>query len=139
MDGRAGLILATGMAIPSSALRQRGYVARLASCGMAAVAIGREGAAGPVAVPAYSVGLRASAEKQLAALDKPIRERVAAAIDALAETPRPSGAIAMQGAAGLLRIRVGSYRVIYTALMRLSSCIGCVSGVVRGPVAEGGG
>jgi mRNA interferase RelE/StbE len=54
------------------------------------------------------------AEKQLAALDKPIRERVAAAIDALAETPRPSGAIAMQGAAGLLRIRVGSYRVVYT-------------------------
>jgi mRNA interferase RelE/StbE len=65
-------------------------------------------------VPAYSVGLRASAEKQLAALDKPVRERVAAAIDALAETPRPSGAIAMQGAAGLLRIRVGSYRVVYT-------------------------
>ncbi len=45
-------------------------------------------------MPAYSVGLRASAEKQLAALDKPVRERVAAAIDALAETPRPSGAIA---------------------------------------------
>jgi mRNA interferase RelE/StbE len=65
-------------------------------------------------VPAYSVGLRASAEKQLAALDRPVRERVAAAIDALAETPRPSGAIAMQGAAGLLRIRVGSYRVVYT-------------------------
>lgn len=65
-------------------------------------------------MPAYSVGLRASAEKQLAALDKPVRERVAAAIDALAETPRPSGAIAMQGAAGLLRIRVGSYRVVYT-------------------------
>ena len=64
-------------------------------------------------MPAYSVGLRASAEKQLAALDKPVRERVAAAIDALAETPRPSGAIAMQGAAGLLRIRVGSYRVVY--------------------------
>jgi len=65
-------------------------------------------------VPAYRVGLRASAEKQLAALDKPVRERVAAAIDALAETPRPSGTIAMQGAAGLLRIRVGSYRVVYT-------------------------
>ena len=65
-------------------------------------------------MPAYRVGLRASAEKQLAALDKPVRERVAAAIDALAETPRPSGAIAMQGAAGLLRIRVGSYRVVCT-------------------------
>lgn len=65
-------------------------------------------------MPAYRVGLRASAEKQLAALDKPIRGRVAAAIDALAETPRPPGAIAMQGAAGLLRIRVGSYRVVYT-------------------------
>ena len=65
-------------------------------------------------MPAYRVGLRAGAEKQLAALDKPVRERVAAAIDALAETPRPSGAIAMQGAAGLLRIRVGSYRVVYT-------------------------
>ncbi len=38
MDG-AGLILTTGMAIPRSAARQRAYVARLADCGMAAVAI----------------------------------------------------------------------------------------------------
>lgn len=53
-------------------------------------------------MPACSVGLRATAEKQLAALDRPVRERVAAAIDALAENPRPLGVIAMQGTAGLL-------------------------------------
>ena len=64
-------------------------------------------------MPTYSVVLRAGVEKQLAALDKPIRRRVAAAIDALATNPRPAGAIALQGVSGLLRVRVGDYRVIY--------------------------
>src|SRR5262249_1695610 len=74
---------------------------------------GRQGAPGTVTVPTYSVVLRAGVEKQLAALDKPIRRRVASAIDALAANPRPAGAIALQGMSGLLRIRVGDYRIIY--------------------------
>jgi mRNA interferase RelE/StbE len=66
-------------------------------------------------VPAtYRIALRAGVEKQLAALDKPIRIRVAAAIDALANDPRPQGAIHLQGSHGVLRIRVGDYRIIYT-------------------------
>jgi mRNA interferase RelE/StbE len=63
---------------------------------------------------AYSIALRAGVEKQIAALDKPIRRRVAAAIDALATDPRPAGAIALQGVPGILRIRVGDYRIIYS-------------------------
>ncbi len=34
-------------------------------------------------------------------------------IDALATTPRPRGASALQGHPGVLRIRVGDYRIIY--------------------------
>ena len=34
-------------------------------------------------------------------------------IDALATTPRPRGASALQGQPGFLRIRVGDYRIIY--------------------------
>ncbi|MFD2081357.1 mRNA interferase RelE/StbE [Actinopolymorpha cephalotaxi] len=40
-------------------------------------------------------------------------KRVAVAIDELAAEPRPHGAKALQGRSGLLRIRVGDYRVIY--------------------------
>lgn len=61
----------------------------------------------------YRIQFRASVEKQVAALDKPVRRRIAAAIDSLADDPRPPGVITMQGARGLLRIRVGDYRIIY--------------------------
>ncbi|NYE47427.1 mRNA interferase RelE/StbE [Spinactinospora alkalitolerans] len=50
----------------------------------------------------------------MAKLDKPIRRRVQTAIDRLAEDPRPQGTRALAGFPGLLRIRVGDYRVIYT-------------------------
>jgi mRNA interferase RelE/StbE len=57
--------------------------------------------------------MRAGVEKQIAALDKPVRRRIIAAIDALADNPRPAGVIALQGVSGALRIRVGDYRIIY--------------------------
>ncbi|GAB3979148.1 type II toxin-antitoxin system RelE/ParE family toxin [Actinoallomurus acanthiterrae] len=63
---------------------------------------------------AYSIAVRASVEKQLAALDKPVRRRVVSAITALATEPRPPGAIPLKGAPGVLRIRVGDYRIIYS-------------------------
>lgn len=46
-------------------------------------------------------------------LNAPARRRVAASIDNLASQPRPSGAIALTGQPGVLRIRVGDYRILY--------------------------
>jgi mRNA interferase RelE/StbE len=63
---------------------------------------------------AYAVELTRTAHKALQDLDAVARTRIARAIDALAENPRPPGAVTLQGGAGALRIRVGDYRVIYT-------------------------
>jgi len=45
-------------------------------------------------------------------LDPRVRRRVQGAIALLAHDPRPPGARALQGRAGL-RVRVGDYRIIY--------------------------
>ena len=63
--------------------------------------------------PAWRVALTPAAAKALAACDKPIRVRLAAAIDALANDPHPHGAIKLAGGAGEWRIRVGEYRIVY--------------------------
>lgn len=63
---------------------------------------------------AYRVTLKPSAVKELARLSKPIQERIAATIDALAGNPRPHGCETLQGQDNLLRVRVGDYRIIYT-------------------------
>lgn len=62
---------------------------------------------------AYTVQIAARALRDLARLDKPIRRRIRDAIDKLGADPRPPGAKALQGQPGLLRIRVGDYRVVY--------------------------
>lgn len=63
----------------------------------------------------YQIKITRDALRALAKLDKPVRRRVQAAIEALGEQqPRPHGVIALQGLPGAYRIRVGDYRVIYT-------------------------
>jgi mRNA interferase RelE/StbE len=62
----------------------------------------------------YQVKITRDALRALAKLDKPVRRRVQAAIEALGEQPRPHGVIALQGLPGAYRIRVGDYRAIYT-------------------------
>ncbi len=63
----------------------------------------------------YAVYLKPAAERALKKVkDDPARRRIVKAIDGLTTNPRPPGAIAIQGGAGLLRIRVGDYRIIYT-------------------------
>ncbi len=42
-----------------------------------------------------------------------MQRRLVDAIDLLGDDPRPQGAKALQGGEGLLRIRVGGYRIIY--------------------------
>jgi len=62
----------------------------------------------------YTVQIERDAAKVLRRLDGPIRQRISAAIDSLTQTPRPSGVKALTGHPGLLRIRVGDYRIVYT-------------------------
>ncbi len=64
---------------------------------------------------AYRVEVKPSAAKTLRRLDKPVQKRIAAKIEALAHDPRPPGCESIAGEPGLLRIRSGDYRIIYTA------------------------
>ena len=63
--------------------------------------------------PRYRIELTRDALRALAKLDKPVRRRVQGAIDRLADDPHPAEMIALRGAPGAFRIRVGDYRVIY--------------------------
>jgi mRNA interferase RelE/StbE len=62
----------------------------------------------------YDVLLKKEAAKYLSSLDKPTKSRILLALDGLSKIP-PQGDIAiMQGMEGFFRLRVGSYRVIFT-------------------------
>ena len=61
----------------------------------------------------YRVVLAKSAGRDLSSLPNAIQERIVKAIDALETTPRPRSTKKLRGTAGLWRIRVGDYRVIY--------------------------
>lgn len=61
----------------------------------------------------YRVEVARRAVKAVAALPRPEQRRVQAAIDLLAETPRPPGCVAMAGERSTYRVRVGSYRIVY--------------------------
>jgi len=63
---------------------------------------------------AYQVEFRGSAKRELFRLDVQMRQRVVAAIDELADQPRPVGMRKLAGADQTYRIRIGEYRVIYT-------------------------
>lgn len=62
---------------------------------------------------AYTVEFLPTAVRALAALPKAIQKRIARRIDALAHNPRPPGVKVLHGGEGLLRLRVGDYRIIY--------------------------
>ena len=61
----------------------------------------------------YEVRLAPAAVRQLRKLDPPGRRRVQAAIDLMAEDPRPPGARQLVGGAGEWRVRTGDFRIIY--------------------------
>jgi mRNA interferase RelE/StbE len=54
-----------------------------------------------------------SASKELKKLESIQQTHLNVAIDALADNPRPLGAIKMKGSPSSYRIRVGDYRIIY--------------------------
>ena len=61
----------------------------------------------------YAISFARSARKQLQVLDRALALRIVGRIESLAVTPRPVGCVKLEGGAGLWRIRVGDYRVIY--------------------------
>ncbi len=61
----------------------------------------------------YRIKLRPAAVRALRRVDHRDRDRIRGAIALLGEDPRPPGATALRGRAGL-RVRVGDYRIIYT-------------------------
>ena len=61
----------------------------------------------------YEVTLAPAAARQLRKLDPHVRRRIQAAIELLAEDPRPPAATRLVGGAGEWRIRTGDYRIVY--------------------------
>ena len=60
----------------------------------------------------YRVEIASRVAKELADLPKGVRLRIAMAIDALADDPRPPGAKKLTGH-DAYRVRVGDYRILY--------------------------
>jgi len=61
----------------------------------------------------YKVELVSAAARALRALDKPVAKRIVRALELLAVTPRPSTCRALRGQPGVLRVRVGDWRILY--------------------------
>jgi mRNA interferase RelE/StbE len=62
---------------------------------------------------AYTIDTSPAARRQLARLPRDVQPRVSAAIDSLADNPRPPGCLKLHGRGDQYRIRVGDYRIIY--------------------------
>ena len=62
----------------------------------------------------YAVRIERGAGKAFDRLPPVAKQRVAAAIDALAENPRHSGVIKLTDSDNGYRVRVGRYRVVFT-------------------------
>jgi mRNA interferase RelE/StbE len=67
-------------------------------------------------VSTYRVEVARRAAKVLGGLPRREQQRVRAAIDLLADQPRPPGCVAMAGEPHAYRVRVGDYRIVYEVL-----------------------
>ena len=61
----------------------------------------------------YRVEIARRALTSIRALPRKEQQRVRAAIELLADTPRPPGCVAVKGESSAYRVRVGDYRVVY--------------------------
>lgn len=61
----------------------------------------------------YRIVFAPRAVRDFRALAPEVQRRLKPRIDALAHNPRPRGAKALSGDDGLLRLRVGDYRIVY--------------------------
>lgn len=60
----------------------------------------------------YRIEISRRAAKAVTSLDKPLRRKILAAIDALSGNPRPAGCKKLAGQQAW-RMRAGDYRIIY--------------------------
>ena len=61
----------------------------------------------------YSVEIARQAIKSIAKLPRQEQQRIRAAIDLLADEPRPPGCVALSGEDSAYRVRVGDHRIVY--------------------------
>jgi mRNA interferase RelE/StbE len=61
----------------------------------------------------YRIEVAPAVVRQLRKLDPAARRRIQAAIELLAEHPRPQGARKLVGGDGGWRVRTGDYRIVY--------------------------
>ncbi len=61
----------------------------------------------------FRIEVAPAAARQLRKLDPAARRRVQAAVELLAEQPRPSGAKKLVGGEGEWRVRTGDHRIVY--------------------------
>ena len=66
----------------------------------------------------YELRWKRSALRELKNLPTPARTRILRVVEALPADPRPRGARKLVASAHTFRIRVGSYRVVYSLLER---------------------
>jgi mRNA interferase RelE/StbE len=64
----------------------------------------------------YEVKLARRAERSLGTMERREQQRIRAALDLLADNPRPPNCVAMQGEDSAYRVRVGDYRIVYEVL-----------------------
>ena len=64
-------------------------------------------------MPRYAVYFKPSADRQLRKLPRDVQRRIVAAVEALADKPRPPGVVKITEDDNLRRIRVGDYRIVY--------------------------
>ena len=61
----------------------------------------------------HAIEFHPSADKALRKLPVGTQRRIVAAVERLADDPRPPGCVKLAGDENLWRIRVGDYRVVY--------------------------
>lgn len=64
----------------------------------------------------YSVVVARRAIRSIARLSRQDQRRVQAAIDLLADEPRPPGCVALAGEESVYRVRIGNYRILYEVI-----------------------
>ena len=61
----------------------------------------------------FKVNITSRAERELRRLDRPVKNRIVAALSTLASDPRPAGCLKVRSEEGVWRIRVGDWRLGY--------------------------
>ena len=64
----------------------------------------------------YSVEIARRAIKSIAKLPRKEQQRIRAAIELLADEPRPPACVALSGEDSAYRVRVGDYRIVYEVI-----------------------